>query len=50
MKLSRGAEHVRVCYILDGIHCIKVLAREDAYRLRKFLKNNDGTIYWFNAA
>jgi hypothetical protein len=45
---ARGAEYVHVCYILSGKNYCQTLHRSDAYRLRNFLVQHGGTIYWFN--
>jgi hypothetical protein len=45
-----GAHYVSVCYVLNGRNYQQTLLRDDAYRLRRFIRQELGTVYWFNPA
>ena len=46
--VSRGAAFVSVCYVLKNFRKCETISREDAYRLRKYVEDNGGVVYWFN--
>lgn len=48
--LSRGSCLVFIGYVLNGVRTETALHRNHAYALRKFIEQNDGTIYRFDPA
>jgi hypothetical protein len=46
--ISRGSEYVTVCYYIHGANVCQTVRREDAYKLRQYVKEQNGTVYHFN--
>ena len=40
---------VNVCWHHEGKNQCKTMDKEDAYKLKRWLEDNDGYTYWFQA-
>jgi hypothetical protein len=46
---SNNAKRVNVCWELNGERCCKTLSKNEAYAIKNKMKEEDGTIFWFQA-